>query len=100
MSLPEGAAITLKARLLPATLAGEPEIEVEISDNGPGLPQEALRSLPDPFFIRADQLPGITASIWMAAYFITYHHGGRIQVKSGPLGWDDLPADLCHATAG
>jgi two-component system probable response regulator PhcQ len=85
VSLPEGAAITLKARLLPATLAGEPEIEVEISDNGPGLPQEALRSLFDPFFIRADQPQEFGINL-MAAYFITYHHGGRIQVKSGPLG--------------
>jgi len=81
VSLPEGAKISLKARVL----TGDVEIEVEISDNGPGLPQEALRSLFDPFFIRADQPQEFGINL-MAAYFIVYHHGGRIQVKSGPTG--------------
>ncbi len=85
VSLPEGAKITLKARVMPANLAGNSEIEVEIGDNGPGLPQEALRSLFDPFFIRADEPQEFGINL-MAAYFIVYHHGGRIQVKAGPLG--------------
>jgi two-component system probable response regulator PhcQ len=94
VSLPTGAKITLKARVLPLTLAGDVEIEVEIGDNGPGLPQEALRSLFDPFFVRADQPQEFGINL-MAAYFIVYHHGGRIQVKAGALEGTTFVLTFC-----
>jgi two-component system probable response regulator PhcQ len=49
-SLPAGAQLTLQARPT-AEPAG---IEVEVSDNGPGLPEESLRAIFDPFFVRHD----------------------------------------------
>ena len=57
------------------------EIEVEMKDNGPGLPAEALRLIFDPFVIRADT-PAEYGINLMACYFIVHHHGGRIEART------------------
>ena len=44
--LPAGCRITLSAEL---QHEGKPEIVVQITDNGPGLPEDALRAVLDPF---------------------------------------------------
>jgi two-component system probable response regulator PhcQ len=80
-SLPAGSRITLTAEL--RTDGAKPEILVRISDNGPGLPQEALRVLFDPFVVRGDT-PSEYGIHLMACFFIVYHHGGRIDAKSQP----------------
>ncbi|MBI4325421.1 MAG: response regulator [Chloroflexi bacterium] len=79
VTLPEGGQITLTASPVPA---GGPaaEIQLSIQDNGQGLPQEALRSVFDPFFLRQDNPKEFGINL-MACYFIVYHHGGRIEVK-------------------
>src|SRR5262249_3232197 len=51
-SLPAGSRITLTAQQINGS--EKPEIELQIADNGPGLPQEALRVLFDPFVVRSD----------------------------------------------
>jgi len=78
-SLPAGSRVTLTACLRDG--GHKPEIEVQISDNGPGLPQEALRVLFDPFVVRSDT-PAEYGIHLMACYFIVYHHGGKIEAKS------------------
>jgi two-component system, probable response regulator PhcQ len=60
---------------------GLSEIQVELEDNGPGLPQDALRSLFDPFFTRSGS-PQEFGIYLMTCFFIVYHHGGRISAKS------------------
>lgn len=82
-SLPAGSRLTLTAQLFNA--GQKPEIELQISDNGPGLPQEALRVLFDPFVVRSDS-PAEYGIHLMACYFIVYHHGGKIEAKSQPGG--------------
>lgn len=57
------------------------ELEIEIRDDGPGLPREALRSVFDPFFLRIDNFQEFGINL-MACYFIVYHHGGRINVRN------------------
>ena len=59
----------------------EQEVEIELRDDGPGLPREALRSLFDPLSLRMgnDHEFGINL---MACYFIIYHHGGKIDVQN------------------
>ena len=57
------------------------ELEIEIRDDGPGLPREALRSVFDPFFLRIDNFQEFGINL-MACYFIVYHHGGRITVRN------------------
>ena len=78
-SLPLGSRITITAESLDG--GAKPEIQVQIKDNGPGLPQEALRVLFDPFVVRADT-PAEYGIHLMACFFIVYHHGGRIEAKS------------------
>jgi two-component system probable response regulator PhcQ len=78
-SLPAGSRVTLTAQQLDGDQ--KPEIQLQISDNGPGLPQEALRVIFDPFVVRSDT-PAEYGIHLMACYFIVYHHGGRIEAKS------------------
>ena len=80
-SLPPGSRVTLSATLLNGARADKQEIQVEVSDNGPGLPKEALRLVFDPFVVRSDS-PMEYGIHLMACYFIVHHHGGRIDAKS------------------
>jgi two-component system, probable response regulator PhcQ len=81
-SLPAGSRIVMTAS--PANGAeGKEEVVVQISDNGPGLPQEALRVIFDPFVVRSDT-PAEYGIHLMACFLIVYHHGGRIDAKSEP----------------
>ena len=52
-------------------------------DNGPGLPQEALRLVFDPFVLRSDTPVEYGINL-MTCYFIVHHHGGKIQAHSEP----------------
>jgi two-component system probable response regulator PhcQ len=81
VSLPAGTQITITARPSSEAPSQRPEVEVEITDNGPGLPQEALRLIFDPFVARSDSPQEYGISL-MACYFIVHHHGGRIEAKS------------------
>src|SRR5207249_2024686 len=80
-SLPPGSRITFSAKLLNGVRADKQEIQVQVSDNGPGLPKEALRLVFDPFVVRSDT-PTEYGIHLMACYFIVHHHGGRIDARS------------------
>lgn len=80
-SLPAGSAINISARYHPQPLSGQPEVEITLQDNGPGLPTEALRVLFDPFTLRMD-LPTEYGINLMGCFFIVHHHGGRIEARS------------------
>lgn len=86
VSLPQGSAITFSARVSPDSTAQKREVLLEIQDNGPGLPPEALRVMFDPFVVRSDSPQEYGISL-MACYFIVHHHGGRIEArKAEPQG--------------
>jgi signal transduction histidine kinase len=80
-SLPAGSRVTLSAQLLNGAESKRQEVQVLVSDNGPGLPKEALRLLFDPFVVRSDS-PAEYGIHLMACYFIVHHHGGRIDATS------------------
>ncbi len=82
-SLPPGSRITFSASGPDPAPAGKEEIQVQIRDNGPGLPKEAVRLVFDPFLVRGDS-PLEYGIHLMACYFIVHHHGGRIQAHSQP----------------
>ncbi len=82
-SLPAGSRVTLSAILINGRQPDKQEVQVQVSDNGPGLPQEALRLVFDPFVVRSDS-PMEYGIHLMACYFIVHHHGGRIEAKSAP----------------
>jgi len=80
-TLPAGSRMTLAAEMAPA--GAKPEIILRISDNGPGLPQEALSVIFDPFVV-TDSVPSEYGIHLMACFFIVHHHGGRIEAHSEP----------------
>jgi two-component system probable response regulator PhcQ len=79
--LPAGSKISLTAELQDA--GGKPEIVLQITDNGPGLPQEALSVIFDPFVVSSGT-PSEYGINLMACFFIVHHHGGKIEAKSQP----------------
>jgi two-component system, NtrC family, sensor histidine kinase HydH len=58
-------------------------ILLKVSDNGPGIPQEKLASIFDPYFTTKEQGSGL--GLWIAQQIATAH-GGSIQVQNGPAG--------------
>lgn len=80
-SLPSGSRVRLSAELLNG--GGKAQVQIVVSDNGPGLPKEALRLVFDPFVVRSDT-PMEYGIHLMACYFIVHHHGGRIDARSEP----------------
>jgi len=79
--LPAGSRVTLSAEL--QANGARPEIVLQISDNGPGLPQEALSVVFDPFVVTG-KTPSEYGINLMACFFIVHHHGGKIEAKSQP----------------
>jgi two-component system probable response regulator PhcQ len=80
-SLPAGCRITLSARPISDKATEQSQVEITVSDNGPGLPKEALRLVFDPFVVRSDS-PMEYGIHLMACYFIVHHHGGQINATS------------------
>lgn len=79
-TLPPGSRIVFTGE--PAQDAnGQQNVEIRMTDNGPGLPKEALRLVFDPFVVRSDS-PTEYGIHLMACYFIVHHHGGKIEAKS------------------
>jgi two-component system probable response regulator PhcQ len=99
-TLPAGGRVSFSAEL--ESGGAKPEIVVQITDNGPGLPQDALRVIFDPFMVR-DSVPSEYGIHLMACFFIVHHHGGRIDAKSRPGGGTTftlrLPLQPEHAVA-
>jgi len=82
VSLPAGGEIVISATPLPGTADTGPEVEIQLRDDGPGLPKEALRLIFDPFVIRTDSPMEYGINL-MACYFIVHHHGGKIEAIGG-----------------
>jgi two-component system, probable response regulator PhcQ len=79
-SLPSGSRVTISAK--PDTSkASEPAVQIELNDDGPGMPKEALRLVFDPFVVRSDT-PMEYGIHLMACYFIVHHHNGQINARS------------------
>ncbi|NLE08224.1 MAG: PAS domain S-box protein [Dehalococcoidales bacterium] len=75
---PEGGTITLRV-----TLEGR-NLRVEVSDNGPGISEEDLKRLFQPYFRRTtdrDRLSGLGLGLALSKFFIELH-GGQIKVES------------------
>jgi two-component system probable response regulator PhcQ len=81
VSLLPGSEVIITAEATTDSNSQKPELSVVITDNGPGLPKEALRLLFDPFVLRSDTPLEYGLNL-MACYFIVHHHGGRIEAHS------------------
>jgi two-component system probable response regulator PhcQ len=82
-NLPAGSQITISAKLKNHASADKQSIEIQLHDNGPGLPKESLRLIFDPFVVRSDS-PAEYGIHLMACFFIVHHHSGKIDAKSEP----------------
>lgn len=81
VSLPAGSAIEITGEVASAQDGQLSEIVITMKDNGPGIPQEALRLVFDPFALRSDSPLEYGINL-MACYFIVHHHGGRIEARN------------------
>jgi len=81
-TLPPGSRVTWSATLKEPR-PGEKQVQIQVKDNGPGMPKEALRLVFDPFVVRSDS-PMEYGIHLMACYFIVHHHGGHIDAHSAP----------------
>ena len=81
VSLPAGSKIVITAAVSPESTPARPEVRIELRNDGPGLPKEALRLLFDPFVARSDSPQEYGISL-MACYFIVHHHGGKIEARN------------------
>lgn len=80
-TLQDGGKVSFTAKEAPAADGHGPGIEVQMTDNGPGLPKEALRLVFDPFVVRSDT-PLEYGIHLMGCYFIVHHHGGTIEANN------------------
>ncbi|HXE43431.1 MAG TPA: hybrid sensor histidine kinase/response regulator, partial [Candidatus Baltobacteraceae bacterium] len=71
-TLPAGSRVTLEAEAQNNSTKGE--VLIRLTDNGPGLPQEALRAVFDPFVVRNTVQTEYGIHL-MACFFIVHHHG-------------------------
>lgn len=83
--LPAGCKVQVSAKMLPAD-RNEPErVEIEVTDDGPGLQDDKLQLVFDPFMVRNDS-PAEYGIHLMSCFFIVHHHGGRIEAQNLPEG--------------
>ena len=80
VSLPAGSRIIFTAQGVAGHGGQERGHRDRNADNGPGLPDEALRLMFDPFVARSDSPQEYGISL-MACYFIVHHHGGKIDAR-------------------
>jgi K+-sensing histidine kinase KdpD len=68
-----------------ALVEREEEVEVSVSDNGPGIPLAEQERIFDKFYVAADQtsLAGVGLGLYIARQLVELH-GGRIWVESQP----------------
>jgi len=76
--LPAGSHIFMRAH---PSSTKEQEVEIEVSDDGPQWPKEALRSVFDPFWVRINKPQELGINL-IACYFIVHHYGGRIEIRN------------------
>ena len=93
----QGTQIVLRTR------SQEGWVRVEISDDGPGIPQEALPSIFDPFF--TTKPAGVGTGLGLSlCYGTVSEHGGRIHARSqkgqGATFIVELPASRDEVAAG
>jgi two-component system probable response regulator PhcQ len=87
--LPAGSRIELSAELRGS------EVVVSLVDNGPPLPQQALRVVLDPFVV-THGAPSEYGINLMACFFIVHHHGGHIEAQNLPGGGNRFLLHLPH----
>ncbi|MBC7105934.1 MAG: two-component sensor histidine kinase, partial [Firmicutes bacterium] len=79
-AMPGGGRLTVSARVLPDEGAGG-RVAVSFEDTGPGIPEEDLSRIFEPFYTTKDR--GVGLGLAITHRFVELH-GGRIDVESRP----------------
>jgi two-component system sensor histidine kinase HydH len=74
-------AVEKKGRIEVSVRRVEQAVMVRVSDDGPGIPAEKLRSIFDPYFTTKAEGSGL--GLWIAQQIATAH-GGSLQAQNGP----------------
>jgi PAS domain S-box-containing protein len=74
-AMPDGGSVTVN------TLLEEDFVRIDISDTGPGIPEENLKKILDPFFTTKEHGTGLGLSV---CYGILRAHGGDLKYASKP----------------
>jgi signal transduction histidine kinase len=77
--LPGGCHVTLSAEN--KNIEQKPHVVIYLTDDGPALPQDALRVIFDPFVV-SNSVPSEYGINLLACFFIVHHHGGKIEARS------------------
>ena len=85
MNLRKGGEVRFNASFRAGENDAPGEVDLVVSDNGPGLPPQAILSVLDPLVQRGDQSQDYGLHL-MACYFIVYHHGGRVSLRLSAEG--------------
>ena len=80
--LPSGCHVTISAEN--KVLDHKPHVVIYLTDDGPELPQDALRVVFDPFVV-SNSVPSEYGINLLACFFIVHHHGGKIEARSQPV---------------
>ncbi|MFQ5804927.1 MAG: sensor histidine kinase [Phycisphaerae bacterium] len=75
---PENAAVLVQVRAGP-----EGQVQVRVTDEGPGVPQEIIEKVFDPFFTTKESGMGLGLTI---AHRLVEAHGGRLTARNRPEG--------------
>jgi two-component system NtrC family sensor kinase len=79
MNACEAMALGGKLTIDTSVVEGGREVEIAITDSGPGIPAEVMARVFDPFFTTKEKGTGLGLSV---VYGIIERHGGRIDLKS------------------
>jgi signal transduction histidine kinase len=72
-----------KGSLTVATSQAAGMVRVEVSDTGPGIPEEMKERIFDPYYTTKKHGTGLGLAM---AYRIIQDHGGKISLETGPAG--------------
>jgi two-component system NtrC family sensor kinase len=78
-AMPKGGNLTLRGRQLPASA----EVQLQVQDDGVGVPAEVLPNLFEPFFSTKERGHGVGLGLAISKNIVE-HHQGRIEVASDP----------------
>jgi signal transduction histidine kinase len=90
-AMEEKGKLTVKSHLN----AANDKVRIAISDTGPGIPEDVMPHIFEPFYTTKEEGEGTGLGLSLA-YNIVENHHGNIRVKSGPKGGTTFIIDLPH----